>query len=182
MTISHRTKCLIMNSYLFYNWNCTYELNSGTDGKKQTSGNAASIRQRLLNLSRERNENFDFVLKQFVIQRLLYRLSVSNYRDQFLLKGAMLFLVWTGELHRPTKDIDLLGFGPNDVAALESKFKTICYLDTHDGLLFDIDSINGTQIKESELYQGVRLAGFAYLDKAKVSFQVDIGLSGLVML
>ena len=67
---------------------------------------AASIRQRLLNLARERRENFDFVLKQYVIQRLLYRLSISDYQERFLLKGAMLFLIWTGDLHRPTKDID----------------------------------------------------------------------------
>jgi len=144
------------------------------------SGNAASIRQRLLNLARERNENFDFVLKQYVIQRLLYRLSLSEYRDQFLLKGAMLFLVWTGELHRPTKDIDLLGFGSNDVAVLENEFKTICHLDANDGLSFDKDSINGAQIKENELYHGVRLTGFAYLDKAKVSFQIDVGFGDAV--
>jgi len=80
---------------------------------------AASIRQRLLNLARERSENFDFVLKQYVIQRLLYRLSISDYQEQFLLKGAMLFLIWTGDLHRPTKDIDLLSFGKNDVDVLE---------------------------------------------------------------
>lgn len=141
---------------------------------------AVSVRQRLLNLSRERREAFDFILKQYVIQRLLYRLSVSEYKDQFLLKGAMLFLVWTGDLHRPTKDIDLLGFGQNDVDVLVANFKLICGLETEDGLVFDTESINGIQIKEDALCQGVRVTGFAYLEKAKISFQVDIGFGDAV--
>jgi predicted nucleotidyltransferase component of viral defense system len=123
--------------------------------------NAASVKQRLLNLSRERRESFDFILKQYVIQRLLNRLSVSDYQDQFLLKGAMLFLVWTGNLHRPTKDIDLLGFGENEVHTLEASFKSICSIEVDDGLLFDIASIKGILIKEDTLYQGVRVTGFA---------------------
>lgn len=141
---------------------------------------AASVRQRLLNLSRKRREDFNFVLTQYVIQRLLYRLSVSDYKDQFLLKGAMLFLVWTGDLHRPTKDVDLLGFGQNDVDILVADFKIICGLDTDDGLVFDEGSIKGIQIKEDALYQGVRVTGFAYLEKARVSFQVDIGFGDAV--
>jgi predicted nucleotidyltransferase component of viral defense system len=141
---------------------------------------AASIRQRLLNLARERRENFDFVLKQYVIQRLLYRLSISDYQEQFLLKGAMLFLIWTGDLHRPTKDIDLLGFGKNDVDVLEKDFKAICAVEADDGLAFDIDSISGAQIKEDALYQGVRVVGHALLDNAKITFQVDIGFGDAV--
>ncbi|MBL4729533.1 MAG: nucleotidyl transferase AbiEii/AbiGii toxin family protein [Gammaproteobacteria bacterium] len=123
---------------------------------------------------------FDFMLRQYVIQRLLYRLSVSAYKDQFLLKGSMLFLVWTGDLHRPTKDIDLLGFGQNDAGILQANFKTICSLEVDDGLFFDAESIQGAQIKEGDLYQGVRVTGFAYLDKAKISFQVDIGFGDAV--
>lgn len=144
------------------------------------SNKAASVRQRLLNLSRERHEAFDFVLQQYVIQRLLYRLSVSDYRDQFLLKGAMLFLVWTGDLHRPTKDIDLLGFGASDVDSLVADFKVICGLDTNDGLDFDVESIQGTQIKKDALYRGVRVAGIAYLEKARINLQVDIGFGDAV--
>jgi|TARA_R110001599_G_C12237200_1_gene658531 predicted nucleotidyltransferase component of viral defense system len=141
---------------------------------------ASSVRQRLLNLARERSENFDFVLKQYVIQRLLYRLSISDYQEQFLLKGAMLFLIWTGDLHRPTKDIDLLGFGKNDVDVLERDFKEICAVEADDGLAFDIDSINAAQIKEDALYQGVRVVGHALLDNAKIIFQVDIGFGDAV--
>ena len=141
---------------------------------------AASIRQKLLNLSRERGESFDFVLQQYAIQRLLYRLSVSEYHDQFLLKGAMLFSVWTGDLHRPTKDIDLLGFGSNDTDVLVNDFKVICAIEADDGLIFDIESIQGVRIKEDSLYQGVRVTGFAHLEKAKIGLQVDIGFGDAV--
>ena len=141
---------------------------------------AASIRQKLLNLSRERGESFDFVLQQYAIQRLLYRLSVSEYHDQFLLKGAMLFSVWTGDLHRPTKDIDLLGFGSNDIDVLVNDFKIICATEADDGLIFDIESIQGVLIKEDSLYQGVRVTGFAHLEKAKIGLQVDIGFGDAV--
>jgi predicted nucleotidyltransferase component of viral defense system len=120
-------------------------------------------------------------LKQYLIQRLLYRLSISDYQEQFLLKGAMLFLIWTGDLHRPTKDIDLLGFGKNDVDVLEKDFKAICAVEADDGLAFDIDSIIGTQIKEDALYQGVRIVGHALLENAKITFQVDIGFGDAVI-
>ena len=69
-----------------------------------------SVRQRLLNLSRERSEDFQFVLTRFALERLLYRLSKSTYADSFVLKGALLFLIWTGREYRPTRDLDLLGF------------------------------------------------------------------------
>ena len=75
---------------------------------------AASVRARLLNLSRERGEDFNYVLIRYVQERLLYRLSRSVYQDQFVLKGATLFTIWLGAPHRPTKDIDLLSRGLAD--------------------------------------------------------------------
>lgn len=82
-----------------------------------------SIRDRLLSYSKDQGENFNTVVTQYVLQRLLYRLSVSDFTDNFLLKGAWLFVVWNNALHRPTKDIDLLGFGSNDQDKLLDIFK-----------------------------------------------------------
>ncbi len=141
---------------------------------------AISIRQKLLNLAKERRENFDFVLKQFLIQRLLYRLSVSEFREQFLLKGAMLFWVWGVDTHRPTRDIDLLGYGSNDIDDLIKNFQRICAIETGDGLVFDLNSVSGIAIKEDALYQGVRITGGALLDKARITYQVDIGFGDAV--
>jgi len=143
---------------------------------------AASIRQKLLNLARERQEDFDYVLRQYVMQRLLYRLSYSEYAEQFLLKGALLFWVWNEDFHRPTRDIDLLTFGDNDVPYLVDTFAQVVTVDGGgDGLVFDVNSINGIKIKEDADYSGVRLTGFANLTKARIPFQVDIGYGDVVI-
>ncbi|MEE9350686.1 MAG: nucleotidyl transferase AbiEii/AbiGii toxin family protein [Thiotrichaceae bacterium] len=141
---------------------------------------AASIRQRLLNLAKDKHENFDYVLRQYLIQRLLYRLSVSEYRDQFLLKGAMLFWVWNQDIHRPTRDIDLLGFGSNDKQHLAEVFQGVISLQEDDGLAFDAQNIHVQDIKEDAKYQGVRITGHANLDQARIPFQIDIGFGDAV--
>ncbi len=84
---------------------------------------AASVRQRLLNLSRERREVFDLTLTRYGIERLLYRLSRSPYREQFVLKGAALFVIWGGAPHRATSDVDLLGRRPAGVESVERVFR-----------------------------------------------------------
>jgi predicted nucleotidyltransferase component of viral defense system len=145
-----------------------------------TKSSAASIRQRLFNLARARGENFDYVLKTYLIQRLLYRLGLSPHRNRFLLKGAMLFWVWGGDAHRPTRDIDLLGYGDGDIETLVADFRDICSVVAEDGLEFDLASIRGIEIKEDALYQGVRITGQASLDSARITFQVDIGFGDAV--
>lgn len=141
---------------------------------------AASVRQRLLNLARERREDFNFVLRQYGMQRLLYRLSVSEYADRFLLKGALLFWVWQEQFHRPTLDIDLLGFGSNDETHLQEVFERVCRLEVSDGLFFDVASINSTRIKEDAIYQGVRITLLGQLENARIPLQVDIGFGDAV--
>jgi hypothetical protein len=76
---------------------------------------AASARQRLLNLSRSSGTDFNQLLIRYAIERFLYRLGLSSHRDAFILKGAMLFAVWEGSPHRPTQDLDLLGFGDRSI-------------------------------------------------------------------
>ena len=76
----------------------------------KTKNYAASVRQRLLNYARSNEQDFIFVLRTFAMERLLYRLSRSPYADSFVLKGAMLFKLWTGDFYRPTRDIDVLAF------------------------------------------------------------------------
>lgn len=143
---------------------------------------AASIRQRLLNLAKQRNEDFNYVLTQYAMQRLLYRLSISEFKDRFLLKGALLFSIWNADLRRPTRDADFLSFGASDVEILVATFKHICALagDVDDGLVFNVDGIEGAEIKEDTRYPGVRITGNAELAKARISFQVDIGFGDVV--
>ena len=86
----------------------------------------ASTLARLRNLARERGDDTQVVLTQFVLDRLLHRLSVSPHRDQFLLKGAMLFVAWTGLPHRTTRDLDLLGRGEPEESRILQLIRAIC--------------------------------------------------------
>src|ERR1700761_4267387 len=94
--------------------------------RKPVQNVGASVRARLLNLSKERNEPFELLLTQYALERLLYRLSVSKYKDKCVLKGAMLLRHWLDDPHRPTRDLDLLGFGPSDPDLTLGLFKEIC--------------------------------------------------------
>lgn len=85
---------------------------------KDTKNLSASIRQRLLNIAHEQNIDFGILLTNYVIERLLYRLSSSAHSDRFILKGAMLLRVWSGLTVRPTRDLDLLGFGNSEMAEI----------------------------------------------------------------
>jgi predicted nucleotidyltransferase component of viral defense system len=136
----------------------------------------ASVRQRLLNLSRKRGEDFNFTLTRYANERLLYRLSSSPYRDQFVLKGAALFQVWSESLYRPTRDIDLLGFGASTVARVERVFRELCALEVEpDGLRLLEDSVRAEEIGEQQEYGGIRVHLMADLAGAQIDVQVDIG-------
>ena len=141
----------------------------------------ASVRQRLQNISRVGKEPFDLVLSRYAVERLLYRLSQSTYADRFLLKGAMLFPLWFEEMHRPTRDVDLLGFSENDEETLERIFKRLCEITVEeDGLTFDAKSVTAERIQEDAAYTGIRVTLLATLDKARIPVQADIGFGDAV--
>lgn len=141
----------------------------------------ASIRQRLLNLSKERGEDFNLVLTWYAVERLLYRLSQSEYADQFILKGAMLFTVWTRYSYRPTKDLDLLGFGDSSPEQLTHLFRQVCSMDVvPDGLTFDAESIQIAEIREDQEYQGKRIQVMARMENARIDMQIDVGFGDVV--
>ena len=119
---------------------------------------SASIRQKLFNYSKKHAEEFNSLLVKFGIHRILYRLSVSVYCDQFLLKGSWLFMVWTRQLHRPTKDADLLQVGNNNIDELALIFKEICAIDGEDGLDFKLETLKADLINEANRYHGVRIS------------------------
>ena len=141
----------------------------------------ASVLQRLLTLSQRRKEPFDLILVRYGIERLLYRLSRSQHAEKFLLKGAMLFAIWSDGTHRPTRDVDLLGFGPHDDETLKTIFTELCRLETEpDGLIFLVESVRAAPIREEAAYPGTRITLEARLGNARISVQVDIGFGDVV--
>ncbi len=142
---------------------------------------AASVRQRLLNRSREEGDNFQTLLTRYASERFLYRLSQSQYRDRFVLKGAMLFVLWEGHLHRLTGDLDLLGYGEQDVESLVEVVREICSTSVpDDGLTFLSETVAGNLIREDQAYEGVRIVVRALLSKARIRLQIDIGFGDAV--
>lgn len=136
-----------------------------------------SVRARLLNLSRSQGEDFQRLLVRYAIERLLYRLSISEHADAFVLKGATLFALWLGKPHRATKDLDLLGRGEPDVERLVAVFREVAALDcAADGMAFGADGITGTRIREDAAYAGVRVIVPASLAGARLKVQVDVGM------
>ncbi len=127
--------------------------------RKILSNVPASIRQRLLNIARERKDEFRLVLMQYAIERLLARLCRSSHAEQFVLKGAQLFPLWMNVPHRPTRDLDLLRQGVSDVPHLESIFREVSAISIlpADGISFLTDSVKGAMIRKDVIYVGVRI-------------------------
>lgn len=140
-----------------------------------TKNISESIRSRLKNIAVKEGSDFNAVLTRYGLERLLYRIGESEYANQFLLKGALLFNLWYDMPHRPTKDIDLLGFGDNDIAYIKQTFSKICSIFAADGISFLSESVTVDTIKKDGGYTGARVDLFGELAKAKIKIQIDIG-------
>ncbi|QDT62515.1 hypothetical protein SV7mr_50630 [Stieleria bergensis] len=142
---------------------------------------AASVRARLMNVARENKEAFDLVLIRYALERLLYRVAQSTYREQFVVKGAVMFQVWSRLQHRPTRDLDLLGAGAPDLERFEDCFRSLCNQKVdEDGLVFVSETVTANRMKEAEEYEGIRMKLEAQLVSARIPIQVDIGFGDAI--
>jgi predicted nucleotidyltransferase component of viral defense system len=137
---------------------------------------AASVHARLAQRRTKTGEDYNVLLVRFTLERLLYRLSRSSHREQFVLKGAMLFALWEPEMHRATRDLDLLGFGQSTPERLADIFRELCNLEVEaDGVDFDPRSVRCEDIRAQDEYAGIRVKLRATVGKAVVPLQVDVG-------
>jgi predicted nucleotidyltransferase component of viral defense system len=149
--------------------------------KKNITNQAASVHQRLLNLAKVRGRPFNELLLYYAIERYLYRLSQSQYRDRFVLKGALTLLVWQTPITRPTRDIDLLGRISNDLEAVKAVVSEICQQAVaDDGLVFDPSTVTTERIAEDADYEGARAKFQGRLGNARLAMQIDIGFSDVI--
>ena len=150
--------------------------------KSRTKNIAASVHQQLLNIARTSGRPFNELLQYFAIERFIYRLSKSPYAKRFVLKGALMFVVWKAPVSRPTKDIDLLGRIENDVDLITSAMKEVCLQEVEpDGMTFNAESVTASTIIEDADYEGVRVRIQGDLGSARVSLQIDIGFGDVVV-
>ena len=116
------------------------------------------------------------MLTRYAIERLLFRLSQTEAAERYVLKGAMLFVTWPEHAFRPTGDLDLLGQGDPDPAALAELFTRICQVEVpDDGIVFDPATLKVEPIREADKYQGARLSLKGRLARAVIPVLVDIG-------
>jgi len=142
---------------------------------------SVSVRQKLFSYSQKVNVDFQVVLAQFGFERLLYRLCKSEHAGQYTVKGALMFLVWTGEQYRPTRDLDLTASRKHSGNELKTIFQGICSLQVEDdGLVFLSTSVRVAPIREDTEYGGLRVTMEASLGQARIPLQVDIGFGDAI--
>jgi hypothetical protein len=142
---------------------------------------AASVRARLLNQAKARGEEFERTLARFAGERLLFRLGASAARDRCILKGASLLAVWMPDPYRATRDVDVLASGPTDDDAIRSLIVEICSVPCpEDGLRFDLSDLAVEAIRAEEEYSGKRARFRAYLGRARIAVQLDLGVGDAI--
>lgn len=146
------------------------------DGSLSAAHTIRSVHQRLLNVRDMTGEHFNHLLMRYGLERFLYRIQMAGHDDTFVLKGAMLFALWHDVPGRPTRDIDLLGFGDLTHDRLRAIFFDACTVIVEDdGLCFDPDSIQTNDIRDDQEYQGVRVRLHGFLGRARLAIQIDVG-------
>ena len=137
---------------------------------------AASIKARLLAIARREGEEFERTLTRFAAERLLYRIGASAVRDRCILKGASLLSVWLPNPYRVTRDVDLLWTELHDQEAVRALLGEVCAVSCpEDGLRFDLSTMRVDVIQADAEFAGTRARFLAYLGKARIPVQVDLG-------
>lgn len=143
---------------------------------------SASIRARLMQKSKEQEKTFDEIMTLYMLERLLYRLSCSRYREQFILKGGLLLCVLFDDMHRTTKDADLLARQlASRLDVMGDIFRQVCSIECNDGLVFDSENLQTVRIKEDADYEGVRIIVICRLGQARKALQIDIGFGDIIV-
>ncbi|MEI6697340.1 MAG: nucleotidyl transferase AbiEii/AbiGii toxin family protein [Bacteroidota bacterium] len=143
---------------------------------------AVSIRARLLNLAKKEGIDFQNIIIRFLHERLLFRISVSDYSQQLILKGGAFIYAMQGLKSRPTIDVDLLGTQiSNDIEVLCDVFRQICTIQSDDEVSFNPESVVGELITQQDKYNGVRLNIEATFHTVRQRIQVDVGFGDIVI-
>ena len=147
----------------------------------QSKGLSHSVQVRLVAHSKAIGMEPLFIFTRYAIERFLYRLSRSPYADRFVLKGALLMLVWLGETIRPTRDVDLLGLGDLSDASLAQIFRDICLTPVEpDGVEFNPLTLAIAQIRQEDAYGGKRVTFAGGIGSVRIRMQVDVGIGDAV--
>ena len=131
------------------------------------------LKDLIRNLSKEKKAEAQILMRNFIMERFLERISLSDYRDKFILKGGMLVAAMVGLDARATMDLDatVTGFDVN-VGNIEDIVKDIISVPVEDGVVFSIVQIS--EIMDEAEYPGVRISMKASFDGAFIPLKIDI--------
>jgi len=140
-----------------------------------------SVQTRLVRAAKELHVDPNLVFSRYAAERLLRRLGQSRHAERFVLKGAMMLIVWLGDIIRPTRDVDLLGFGDLSDETVLELFKEIATTGVEpDGVVFETASITVARIREEDAYGGRHVMLSGNLGSARLRVQVDLGIGDAV--
>lgn len=137
-----------------------------------------SVYYRLKNVAIARRRPTQEVLQYYSMERFLYRLSISQYRNAFYLKGGLMLMVWDPITHRATVDIDLLAKANNSTSNIARIIKEICSVAVQqDGVEFSADDLDLKESQAETEYPGLSVRFSAYIHSAHIQLRIDIGFS-----
>ena len=141
-----------------------------------------SVKTKLLNLMNLSGYKYMYLLARYFNERLLYRVSVSPYRENFLLKGGSLLYALNGLETRPTIDIDFMAQRiSRDREHLEKVFREILSIEClEDGVTFDVDGLRSEPITVEKEYPGSRFFVTAKMDTIVYPMSMDVGFGDVV--
>jgi predicted nucleotidyltransferase component of viral defense system len=143
---------------------------------------AARIKAKLKKEADSESKDFNYILMHYFIERLLYRLSVSPYAGNFILKGGLLLYTVLGNRGRATRDVDFLARQiKNTPEEMTRIFVEIAKIPFDDAVSFETERIAVERIKEDADYQGLRIKLTSYLDRSRHNLQFDIGFDDVIV-
>lgn len=134
---------------------------------------AMSLKAKIRNIAKQKNIPAQVILQNYMFERLLVRLSASEYKEKFVLKGGMLVAAIVGLDNRATMDMDTtLKNLPLTPEAIRSALEDICTIKFDDGVAFEIGTIS--PIREDDIYGGYRVMLNAKFDTLLTPLSIDV--------
>lgn len=141
--------------------------------------NAMSLKAKIRNLAKQKHIPAQVILQNYMFEGLLARLSVSDYRDRFILKGGMLVAAIVGLDNRATMDLDTtLKNLPLTPESIKKALNSIIAINTNDNISFEIKDIE--PIREDDIYGGYRVSLVAVYDTMTTPLSIDVSTGDII--
>ena len=140
---------------------------------------ARQLKDLVRNLSKKKSADAQILMRNYMMERFLERISLSEYKNQFILKGGMLVAAMVGLDARATMDLDATIKGTNvSVEDVEMIISKIISIPLNDGVLFRIKRIS--EIMEEADYPGVRVSMETKFDGVITPLKIDISTGDII--